>query len=60
MHQQQIFGLVNINIVLTANYVTPDFDLKARWCQTAEILTNNAAQVITNLLQLTSFERVEN
>ena len=51
MHQRQILGLFNINIVLIANYVTPDFDLKARCLQTAEILTNHAAQLIANLLQ---------
>jgi len=58
VHQRQILGLVNIIIILTAHYVTPDFDLKARCLQTAEMLANHAAQSIANLLQ--ALKRVEN
>ena len=38
-------------ISLTAHYVTPDFELKARCLQTKEILTDHTAQTTATLLQ---------
>jgi len=46
-------------ISLTAHYITPDFELKARCLQTTEILTDHTAQLIASLLQAFEKEMVK-